>query len=704
MKPGELISKYRGVISRENLNKIGGDNPDFIFFSGLMAFSLIAMFITLIYASFQESYDKERLGYIAEQRVLSQSVIQQAMDASLGNEKSFAEMEIVLNKYQETVDNLVKGNKKTGLPGYGSNSVLQEADYFWENWSLFRTQVETVSKSSGSILKAHQSINDINTIMPRLVALNDGVIDSLVKKGFSQSQVHTASNQLLLLLRMESALPVILRGGADSAVAADSFGRDIVQYLRVMNGMLNGDSNMGIQRVSDADIRNQLDEISILFGSIKKLSTGTLALFSEVTRAQDAVSVMVNTGQHIVEDANVLKNDYLNDASRRIVSPALGVAFAIIAVVVLGILGYLVIKSALKREEEAKESSSKNEEAIFRLLDEMGDLADGDLTVNVTVTDDFTGTIADSINYTIDALRNLVNSINQTTEQVTGAAEQSRETAVRLAQASDQQAGQIASASTSINEMAVSIEDVSKNAGKLAEEAQESVRIASEGAGAVRDTIEGMDNLRENIQETSKRIKRLGESSQEIGEIVELINDIADQTNILALNAAIQAAMAGDAGRGFAVVADEVQRLAERSGNATKQIEALVKTIQTDTNEAVISMEQTTAEVVRGARLAQDAGVALEEIENVSKNLADLIQNISNAARQQASSAGHISNTMNVIQEITSQTSAGTMATAKSIGNLNQLANEMRASVAGFKLPEGQELDVSDYDDDLMSA
>jgi twitching motility protein PilJ len=196
-----------------------------------------------------------------------------------------------------------------------------------------------------------------------------------------------------------------------------------------------------------------------------------------------------------------------------------------------------------------------------------------------------------------------------------------------------------------------------------------------------------MDTIREQIQDTSKRIKRLGESSQEIGDIVSLINDIADQTNILALNAAIQASMAGDAGRGFAVVADEVQRLAERSGAATKQIEALVKTIQSDTNEAVISMEQTTAEVVRGARLAQDAGVALEEIESVSANLAELIQNISNAAKQQAASAAHISNTMNVIQEITSQTSAGTTATAQSIGNLAELANNLRGSVAGFRLP-----------------
>jgi twitching motility protein PilJ len=236
--------------------------------------------------------------------------------------------------------------------------------------------------------------------------------------------------------------------------------------------------------------------------------------------------------------------------------------------------------------------------------------------------------------------------------------------------------------------MAVTIDQVSSNASESAQVAERSVKIANTGAEVVQNTIHGMDTIREQIQDTSKRIKRLGESSQEIGDIVSLINDIADQTNILSLNAAIQASMAGDAGRGFAVVADEVQRLAERSSGATKQIEALVKTIQSDTNEAVISMEQTTAEVVRGARLAQDAGVALEEIENVSTSLSDLIQNISNAARQQAASAGHVSNTMNVIQEITSQTSSGTTATAGSIGRLAELAGDMQNSVAGFKLPD----------------
>ncbi|MDH5436070.1 MAG: methyl-accepting chemotaxis protein [Gammaproteobacteria bacterium] len=687
MRTSEFFSKYKGILSRENLNKISGGDPDFTFFSGLMVFSILAMFLSLVFSSFQESYDKERLGYIAEQRVLSQSVIKHALDASLGEKDSFTEMDSVLNKYEETVNYLVKGNKNTGLPGYDSNSVLEEADYFWQNWSTFRSQAETISQTSDSIVNAHASIREINIIIPKLVMLNNDIADALATKSFPQTLVYTATSQLMLLQRIEAALPRIIKGGADAAIAADNFGRDLVNYSRVLNGMLNGDSALDIAKINNVDIRGKLKESSMLFDSIKKLSVNMLALFSEVSKAQDAVDIMSETGKHIVNDATILKDSYLKDAARRIVSPALGVTFAIIAVVVLGILAYLVIKSALRREEEATAVTGKNEEAIFRLLDEMGDLADGDLTVNVTVTDDFTGTIADSINYTIDALRNLVNSINQTTEQVTSAAEQSRETAVRLAHASDEQAGQIASASTSINEMAVSIEDVSKNAGKLAEEAQDSVRTASEGARAVRDTIEGMDNLRENIQETSKRIKRLGESSQEIGDIVELINDISDQTNILALNAAIQAAMAGDAGRGFAVVADEVQRLAERSGNATKQIEALVKTIQTDTNEAVISMEQSTSNVVRNAQLSQNAGGALSKIEEVSTHLAELIQDISNSSHQQSQAATSVSDTMNQIQEITNQTSAGSNETAASIGNLAELANELRTSVAGFKLP-----------------
>ncbi len=364
---------------------------------------------------------------------------------------------------------------------------------------------------------------------------------------------------------------------------------------------------------------------------------------------------------------------------------ALGIAA--LAIVVAAVSLAMLLRNAASALAEQEAQNEQNQAAILQLLDELEDLAHGDLTVQASVTESFTGAIADSINFAINEMRRLVSNINGLSVQVASAAEETSATARNLAEASEHQAQEIAGASSAINEMAISIDEVSSNASESAAVAERSVELAGRGAEVVRATTEGMDSIRGRIQETSKRIKRLGESSQEIGDIVSLINDIADQTNILSLNAAIQASMAGDAGRGFAVVADEVQRLAERSSAATKQIAALVKTIQTDTNEAVISMEQTTAEVVEGARRAKDAGAALESIEQVSNSLAELIQNISNAARQQAASAGHISNTMNVIQEITSQTSAGTEATARSIGELAEMANEMRRSVEGFKLP-----------------
>ncbi len=366
----------------------------------------------------------------------------------------------------------------------------------------------------------------------------------------------------------------------------------------------------------------------------------------------------------------------------------MAIFFIMLAVLLLMLRRHNLAMGKRDVEDLLKVQNEKSQEAILTLLDEMGDLADGDLTVSATVTEDVTGAIADSINYTIEALRNVVISINQTSERVAASAQETRATAMHLAEASEHQADQITSASGAIKKMAETIDQMSSDANESAEVAQHSVEIASKGADTVRRTILGMDNIREQIQETSKRIKRLGESSQEIGDIVEIIDDIADQTNILALNAAMQAAMAGEAGRGFAVVADKVQRLAERSSNATKQIEALVKTIQADTSEAVSSMESTTKEVVAGAKLAEDAGDALMEIENVSTHIAEVTQKIASSAQQQTSSATKIDETMSVIQEITTQTLDGTNQTATSIGMLAGLADELRESVAGFRLPE----------------
>jgi len=345
------------------------------------------------------------------------------------------------------------------------------------------------------------------------------------------------------------------------------------------------------------------------------------------------------------------------------------------------------VGQAQRRAEAQRVETDRNQQAIMRLLDEMSNLAEGDLTVQATVTEDITGAIADSVNYAVEALRKLVTTISQSGIQLDGAARQTQALASHLARASSAQSKQVGAATESIGAVAASIEEVSGNAERAADVARHSVDVAHKGADAVRRTIDGMNTIRETIQETSKRIKRLGESSQEIGNIVELISDIAEQTNILALNASIQASMAGEAGRGFAVVADEVQRLAERAANATKQIEVLVRTIQTDTNEAVVSMERSTTDVVGGALLAENAGAALQEIEQVSNQIASLVQNISASARGQSSAAQNIARNMQVLREISAQSADSTSATSQAIVKLADLSAALRKSITGFRLP-----------------
>jgi twitching motility protein PilJ len=372
----------------------------------------------------------------------------------------------------------------------------------------------------------------------------------------------------------------------------------------------------------------------------------------------------------------------------------------------LGALGALIplallyawLRHALSADLQAQRSAEaqrvendRNQRAIMQLLDEMSNLAEGDLTVQATVSEDITGAIADSVNYAVEALRKLVTTINQSAIQLDGAARQTQALASHLARASNAQSKQVGAATESIGAVASSIEEVSGNAERAADVARHSVDVAHKGGDAVRRTIDGMNTIRETIQDTSKRIKRLGESSQEISNIVELISDIAEQTNILALNASIQASMAGEAGRGFAVVADEVQRLAERAANATKQIEVLVRTIQTDTNEAVVSMERSTTDVVGGALLAENAGAALLEIEQVSNQIASLVQNISASARGQSSAAQNIARNMQVLREISAQSADSTSATSQSIAKLADLAAALRKSSSGFRLPGNAE-------------
>lgn len=360
-------------------------------------------------------------------------------------------------------------------------------------------------------------------------------------------------------------------------------------------------------------------------------------------------------------------------------------------IVILAIITLLVrsfLTAERRRAIEAGMQNQKNQAAIMRLLDEMSSLADGDLTVRATVTDNITGAIADSINFAVEQLRELVTGINITAQTVAESTQVTMEITGKLAAASNQQAEQVREVTDTIKDMSDSFDIMAKRSRESSEVAQRSVAIANNGSNMVQQTIRGMDTIREQIQETSKRIKRLGESSQEIGDIVELINGIAEQTNILALNAAIQSASAGGAGRGFAVVADEVQRLAERATNATRRIEILVKNIQADTSEAVDSMESTTAEVVSGARKAEDAGEALVQIESVSKNLSRMIEEISIEAQAQSQTATQVAEQMTEIRDTSIKTSEGTHQTAQSMGQLADLVNKLSDSVADFKLPK----------------
>jgi twitching motility protein PilJ len=359
-----------------------------------------------------------------------------------------------------------------------------------------------------------------------------------------------------------------------------------------------------------------------------------------------------------------------------------------LVLVVLMMIAYYAARDYRRAAELQADQSARDQKAILRLLDELQSLADGDLTSQATVTEDITGAIADSINYAIDALRELVATVNESSILVDSAAKQTEGTSKQLLRTSETQAKQAAAATDSVATMAGSIQEISGNAQRCAEVAGHAVDIAHKGGDAVRRTIEGMNTIRETIQDTSKRIKRLGESSQEIGNIVELIEEISEQTNILALNASIEASRAGEASRGFAVVADEVQKLAERSTTATRKIEVLVSTIQSDTNEAVVSMERSTTDVVGGALLAENAGAALDEIEKVSHQMASLIQNISETSRNQNLLATAINKNMQVLREISVKTTKSTAVTSVSITKLSELASQLRDSVRGFRLPE----------------
>jgi twitching motility protein PilJ len=553
-------------------------------------------------------------------------------------------------------------------------------------WQKLGDAVDTVLGARTAVDTIQATNREVHELAPKLLS-ELGDLASAVGVQKLDGMSRYLERFELGVQRIQQDVNGLSTGVTDAAPAAQRLADSLEFLNQVVRGLKGEESGLALARVTGAEAEQRLQLVvqrNQQFATAVRKAIGAAEPLSKAQNAARGLPALTTAVAADFAGATPLAPPSQNGFKPWILA-CLGAA-----IICFALLAWVYFKTlAARRTVDTRvQQNERNQEAIMRLLDELSSLADGDLTVQATVTEDITGAIADSINYAVEALRELVTTINQSAIQLDGATRQAQAAAAHMAKASGAQSRQISAASESMADMAASIEEVSGNSERCADVARHSVDIAHKGGDAVRRTIDGMNAIRETIQETSKRIKRLGESSQEIGNTVELINDIAEQTNILALNASIQASMAGEAGRGFAVVADEVQRLAERAANATKQIEVLVRTIQADTNEAVVSMERSTTDVVGGALLAENAGAALEEIEQVSNQIASLVQNISASARQQAAVSGNISKNMQVVREISTQTAEGSAATSASVAKLAALAAQLRKSVAGFRLPD----------------
>ncbi len=568
-------------------------------------------------------------------------------DATRGIDPDFGTLEALATAFDENIKALAEGDPGNQIVAAPA-ATRENLDGVATAWKTMKAAVDAMVQNETAYSNTRDNIGQLSE---RIDSVMEGPINPV---------------QEAQLQRMKVAAAEVLSAGRDAASTATR--------LHAMAKGYAGGSGPGLREVTEQIIADA----------------------PAVTTLQQNAAVLQGEALNVIANAKTFEQSLIDYAAKFRVLPIAVISAGGLALISLAGFIALFLLTARRQvkisSDEARVAAEKDQlqqEAILNLLNDIGTLADGDLTVNAKVTTDFTGAIADSINYAIDAMRGLVGTINNTSTEVATAASGTADTARKMNEASERQAKEVGNITAAIVASSQQLQQMATRAEQLAGEAQKSVQTAHSGADTVSRAIQGMTALREQIQDTSKRIKRLGESSQEIGNIIEFINDIAEQTNTLALNASIQAAMAGEQGRGFAVVADEVQRLAERATNATRQIENLVKTIQADTSEAIVSMERSTANVVVGAKSAEEAGQSLTQIESSSLQLSKLITEISGSAREQSAQTNKIAGTMQLIRDIAVQTSGSAAQTARAVGELNTMSEKLRESVSGFRLPEG---------------
>ncbi len=627
-----------------------------------------------IYSSIQLG---NRAGYEAksgELKVLSQRLPLTAQQSVLGNAEAFKKLAEGKAAFEAAFTGLTEGDDEVPASGAMARDSLEKIG---AQWQKFNPQITQILGQQKNLIALNQSIKRINVLSLDMQEVGEQLASQLADSGASVRKVSRANQLVMLSQRLPKNANLLLSADQIDPEVVLQLEKDTTLFRDIVQALMEGAGEQSENNMQT------MEELGANMGDMVEAVGAVLANTQFLLQSKQAASSLFVGSDTLLKDTEQLSQDYQSVGSLGYILAAL---FGVLAIASLVLLGLVNINETKSRARKSEEENSRNQEAILRLMDELGELAEGNLTITASVTEDITGAVADSINYTVEELRSLVRGINNAALQMDQAAGQAGQVSDSLQKASRRQSEQIEETSAAVVSLAQSVQQVSGNAAESARVAEQSLAAAEKGQQAVSNAISSMNGLREQIQETSKRIKRLGESSQEIGEIVELISDITEQTNVLALNAAIQAASAGEAGRGFSVVAEEVQRLAERSADATKQIAAIVKTIQSDTHDTVAAMEVSTQGVVEGAKLSDAAGQTLAEIGDVSKKLAGLIADISSATQNQAESTAKVAETMQDIKTISAQTSSGTQQTAESIGGMKQLAQDLKTSVAGFKL------------------